>query len=143
MADADRRDLDPADDAGHGDELVSLRAPRRGRGRPPRFDLAALDVGDRLVVALNGRDPDRLWTAVRLAACYHARTAHPGFRIERVRIDGFVVAERVPDRPADPWIEAQHRVRVQLLENEQRRRRLTAEESARLERLQRRQGRAA
>jgi hypothetical protein len=67
--------------------------------RPRTYDFPSLGVGDRLVVALNRRDPKSVITSIRVAAKQYAQTYAPGFQvgISAAIMPGFVVVERLGD----------------------------------------------
>jgi hypothetical protein len=61
------------------------------------YDFAALGLGDRLVVALNGRPPQCVAKSMTVAARQYAGTYDGAFRfsVSTLAIPGFVVLERI------------------------------------------------
>ncbi|UAK24204.1 hypothetical protein [Sphingomonas nostoxanthinifaciens] len=105
-------------------------------GRPRKYDFGQLEVGDRLVVALNGRQPYLAQASVSNAAAHYARTKASDFAFTTSTslIRGFVVLERVAFPGDQPLHLAADRNRVAQIEQSSRQRELTSTEIDRFKR---------
>lgn len=105
------------------------------RGRPRKYAFAALSIGDRLCIALNGRDAESVRRLVLNAAGRYRETYDARFALttDVASMRGFLVVERTSVAPSVALLIANDANRIARLDALSRTRALSAGESRRLE----------